>query len=70
MQGMGPAFRRLVIVAMSVAAIMATPASAAADCNGPGCEPPPPVEGLTIVATFAIVMVFAAIMAVAEVRRR
>ena len=61
---------RLAVAAISLMTLMALPATAAADCNGPGCEPTPPVEGLVIVLTVTIVLGFATLMAAAEVRRR
>ena len=51
-------------------ALVALPASAAADCNGPACMDVPPVDGLAIVMTVAIVVAFFTVMAVAEARRR
>ena len=67
---MGSTMRRLAVAAFSVAALLVLPATAAADCNGPDCEPIPPVDGLVIVMTVAIVLAFATIMAAAEARRR
>jgi hypothetical protein len=58
--------RRLAVAAIGVAVLIMLPATAAADCNGPACEPEPAVEGLAIVVTVAIVLAFAAIMAAAE----
>jgi hypothetical protein len=63
-------WRRLLIAATGVAALMIMPASAAADCNGPDCGPAPVVEGPVIAMTIAIILVFFAVMAAAEVRRR
>ena len=46
------------------------PATASADCNGPGCEPAPVVEGAAIAMTIVIVLAFFTVMAVTEIRRR
>jgi len=67
---MGPTLRRLGAAAIGMAALLALPATAAADCNGPGCEPVPPVDGAVIVMTVAIVLAFFAIMLAAEALRR
>jgi hypothetical protein len=67
---MGSTLRRLGAAAIGISALLALPATAAADCNGPGCEPMPPVEGAVIVMTVAVVLTFFAILVAAEARRR
>ena len=67
---MGSTMRRLALAAISVAIILALPATAFADCNGPGCEPTPPVEAAVIVTTLAIVLTGFAILVMGEARRR
>ena len=63
--------RRLAVAATSLAALLMLPASAAADCNGPDCGGlQPPVEGVTLLVTIAILLAFVTVMAAAEVRRR
>ena len=63
--------RRLAAAAtISLISFVSLPASVAADCNGPACMEVPPVEGLAIVVTVAIMVAFFAVMAVAEARRR
>jgi len=62
--------RRLVVAATTVATLMIMPATVAADCNGPDCGPVPVVEGPVIAMTIAIILVFFALMAAAELRRR
>jgi hypothetical protein len=62
--------RRVMLALAAVAALMLVPATASADCNGPGCEPPPVVEGAAIAMTIVIVLVFFAVMAAVELRRR
>jgi hypothetical protein len=64
--------RRLATAAtIGLLALVALPATAVADCNGPGCGVvDPPVEGLVIVMTIAIVVASFTVMAVAGARRR
>ncbi len=63
--------RRLAAAAtIGMIALVALPGSVAADCNGPACMEAPPVEGLAIVVTVAIMVAFFTVMAVAEARRR
>jgi len=64
--------RRLLAAAtIGAAMFVALPAGVAADCNGPGCGVvDPPVEGLVIVLTIALVVAVFTAMAAAEARRR
>jgi len=63
--------RRLAVAAMSVALLVMLPVSTAADCNGPDCDGlQPPVEGLTLLVTIAILLAFVTVMAAAGLRRR
>jgi hypothetical protein len=43
----------------------------AAECNGPDCgSSAPPVEGIVVLTTIAIILLFVAVMAAGEARRR
>src|SRR5437667_12154675 len=61
--------RRIAFATISLAALVAMPATVAAECNGPGCGvPSQPIDGLVIALTIAIVLVVVVAMGAAEVR--
>ena len=62
--------RRAILTLATVAALVLMPASASADCNGPGCEPESVVDGSAIALTIVIVLAFSVVMAAVEIRRR
>jgi hypothetical protein len=63
--------RRLIVAIIAVAALVGLPATVAAECNGPDCGgSTPPVEGIVVLTTIAIILLFVAVMAAAEARRR
>jgi len=63
--------RRLIVAIGSLAMLAGLPETVAAECNGPDCgSSAPPVEGIVVLTTIAIILLFVAVMAAGEARRR
>jgi hypothetical protein len=63
--------KRLLVPLTTFTVFVGFPGTAAAESNGPECGgSAPPVKGIVVLTTIAIVLVFVAVMAAAVARRR